>query len=76
MTNQILKYLLQLPIYLLIQICILNEVLFFSYINPYLYLIILIVMPYKTPKWFLLLYAFTIGLLLDLFSVFSESSSF
>ena len=68
MTNKILKYLLQLPVYLLIQICILNEVLFFSYINPYLYLIILIVMPYKTPKWFLLLYAFTIGLLLDLFS--------
>ena len=68
MTNQILKYLLQLPIYLLIQICILNEVLFFSYINPYLYLIILIVMPYKTPKWFLLSYAFLLGFSIDLFS--------
>jgi len=57
-----------LPIYLIIQIYILNEILFASYINPYIYLIILIIMPYKIPKWFLLFYAFIIGFLIDLFS--------
>ena len=49
MNNEI-KYLLQLPFFLLIQIYILNEVLFASYINPFLYLIVLIIMPFKTPK--------------------------
>ena len=57
-----------LPIYLIIQIYILNEILFASYINPYIYLIVLIIMPYKIPKWFLLFYAFIIGFLIDLFS--------
>ena len=68
MSKQIIKYIVQLPVYLLVQIYILNEILFASYINPYLYLIILIIMPYKIPKWFLLFYAFIIGFLLDLFS--------
>ena len=67
MNNEI-KYLLQLPFFLLIQIYILNEVLFASYINPFLYLIVLIIMPFKTPKWYLLLYAFTFGFLIDVFS--------
>ena len=67
MNNEI-KYLLQLPFFLLIQIYILNEVLFASYINPFLYLIVLIIMPFKTPKWYLLIYAFTFGFLIDVFS--------
>ena len=67
MNNEI-KYLLQLPFFLFIQIYILNEVLFASYINPFLYLIVLIIMPFKTPKWYLLLYVFTFGFLIDVFS--------
>jgi len=66
--NNKIKYLLQLPFFLLIQIYILNEVLFASYINPFLYLIVLIIMPFKTPKWYLLIYAFTFGFLIDVFS--------
>ena len=68
MSKTIIKYIYQLPIFLLIQIYVLNEILFAAYINPYLYLIILIIMPIKTPKWFLLIYAFTFGLLIDVFS--------
>lgn len=66
--NKELKYILQMPLFLLIQIYILNEVLFASYINPFIYLILLLIMPFKTPKWFLLFYAFVIGFLIDLFS--------
>lgn len=68
MNKKIIKYIFMLPIYLIIQIYILNEILFASYINPYIYLIVLIIMPYKIPKWFLLFYAFIIGFLIDLFS--------
>ena len=66
--NKEIKYILQLPLFLLVQIYILNEVLFASYINPFLYLILIIIMPFKTPKWYLLLYAFSFGLLIDVFS--------
>ena len=63
-----LKYLGLLPIYVLIQVLVLNEVLFYAYINPFLYLLLIISLPLKTPKWFLLIYAFLLGLSVDLFS--------
>ena len=68
MNNYILKYLALLPFYVLLQILILNEVLFSSYINPFLYIILIISLPLKTPKWFLLIYAFLLGFLIDLLS--------
>ena len=63
-----IKYIILLPFFLFVQIYILNEVMYASYINPYLYLIILFVMPFKTQKWFLLIYAFILGLSVDIFS--------
>ena len=63
-----IKYIILLPLFLFVQVYILNEVMFASYINPYLYLIILFVMPFKTQKWFLLIYAFILGLSVDIFS--------
>jgi len=60
-------YLYLIPVFVLIQVLILNEILFFNYINPYLYLSLIISLPLKTPKWFILIYAFTLGLLIDIF---------
>ncbi|MDB9895783.1 MAG: rod shape-determining protein MreD [Flavobacteriales bacterium] len=68
MTRDLIKYIIQIPVYTLIQILILNEILFLSYINPYLYIILIIVLPYKTPKWFLIIYAFFLGFSIDIFS--------
>ena len=66
--NKEFKYIILLPFFLFVQVYILNEVMLASYINPYLYLIILLVMPFKTQKWFLLIYAFILGLSVDIFS--------
>lgn len=68
MNNIYLKYFWILPIYILIQILILNEVLFYRFINPYIYLALIIRWPLKTNKWSLLLYAFLVGFLIDVFS--------
>ena len=68
MTRDLIKYIIQIPVYTLIQILILNEILFLSYINPYLYIILIIVLPYKIPKWFLIIYAFFLGFSIDIFS--------
>ena len=68
MNKQIIKYLKLLPLYVLLQVIVLNEVLFFAFINPFLYVILIISLPLKTPKWFLLIYAFLLGFSIDLFS--------
>ena len=68
MNKLYLKYLSLVPVYILIQILVLNQILFFAYINPFLYLLLIINLPLKIPKWFLLIYAFLLGFLIDLFS--------
>ena len=67
MNKHFLKYLSLLPLFVLLQVLVLNEILFFSYINPYLYLALILSLPLKTPKWFLLLYSFLLGFFIDLF---------
>ena len=66
--NYIFKYILLLPIFVFIQILVLNEVFLSLYIIPFLYVGLIINLPIKEPKWFSLLYAFIIGLLIDIFS--------
>ena len=67
MNKHFIKYLSLLPLFVFLQVLVLNEILFFSYINPYLYLALILSLPLKTPKWFLLLYAFLLGFFIDLF---------
>ena len=68
MNKYYIKYIGLLPLFVLIQVLILNEILFSSYINPYLYLILIIRYPLKGAKWFLLCYAFILGFFIDIFS--------
>ena len=60
-------YLWLVPVFVLIQILLLNNIQFISYINPLVYLVLIITLPQNTEKWFIILYAFLIGILLDLF---------
>jgi len=62
------KVLLILSI-LLFQIFVLNEFLFLQYINPYLYIIIILFFPIQVNKVVLLLYSFMIGLIIDIGSI-------
>ena len=63
-----IKYLKLLPVYILIQVLILNDILFFNYINPYIYVALIICWPIKNEEWTLLLYAFILGFFIDLFT--------
>jgi rod shape-determining protein MreD len=68
MNKHFIKYLGLLPLYVLLQVIVLNEVFFSTYINPFLYVVLIISLPFKTPNWFLLIYAFLLGFSIDLFS--------
>ena len=67
MNKYYLKYLRLLPLFILLQVLVLNEILFFTYINPYLYLALIISWPLKAPKWFMIIYAFILGFCIDIF---------
>ena len=53
---------------ILIQGLILNNILVAGYINPQLYILFILLLPFETPKWLLLISAFFIGILVGLFT--------
>ncbi len=67
-----IKYLIRYPLLfvwlVLLQVLILNNVQFSGYINPYLYLLFILVLPLETPNWALLLIACILGLSIDAFT--------
>ena len=65
--KHIYSYLWIAPLFVLLQVLFLNNIQFVSYINPLVYLILIITLPQDTEKWFLIVYAFFLGILLDLF---------
>jgi rod shape-determining protein MreD len=51
-----------------IQVLLLNHIRFGGYINPWLYVMFILILPFETPKWLLLVSAFILGYTIDLFS--------
>ena len=50
------------------QVFIFNNFHFLGYINPMIYVWFVLMLPYKTPHWAVLLLSFTMGLTIDVFS--------
>lgn len=68
MNNTYIRISLRFIILILIQVLILSNIHFLGYLNPYVYLLFILTMPFETPKWVLLISAFALGLSVDLFS--------
>lgn len=49
------------------QVLVLNHIYLGGFINPYLYIYFILLLPFRTPKWLLLLSSFVIGICVDLF---------
>ena len=52
----------------LIQVLLLDNIMLGGYLNPYFYIIFILLMPFETPRWLLLVSAFLLGITVDLFS--------
>jgi hypothetical protein len=68
MINSVLKYVALFLLLLLIQLLIMDNIQFSGYINPYIYLLFIILLPFETSAITLLLLSFFTGLTVDLFS--------
>lgn len=68
MINSVLRFGLIAVVLILFQLLVLNNIQFSGFVNPYLYIMIILLLPSLTPAWALLLISFFTGLVIDLFS--------
>lgn len=66
--SKYLKYIFNFLFLIFFQILILNNIEISGYINPFFYIIFILVLPIETPKWLLLILGFFLGLSIDIFS--------
>jgi len=67
MNNIITRNIIRFIVLLLIQVLLLNNIKFNGYLNPYLYILFILLLPKETPKWLLLVSAFFLGFGVDIF---------
>jgi rod shape-determining protein MreD len=68
MINSILRYGLIIVLLMLLQILVLNNIQFSGFVNPYVYIMIILLLPSITPAWLVLIISFLTGLTIDLFT--------
>ena len=64
----ILSNIFRFLIVILLQVTIFNYTNLFGYINPFVYLYFILLIPFETPMWIALLLAFLTGFTQDLFT--------
>ncbi len=68
MNSIISKNIIRFIILVLIQVFVLNNIRIYGYINPNLYVLFILLLPFETPGWLLLISSFFLGLLIDIFA--------
>ncbi|WP_299777264.1 rod shape-determining protein MreD [uncultured Formosa sp.] len=68
MNSNVISQILKFIALVLVQVLILNHINFLGYINPYLYIIFIILYPIKNNRLVLLLLSFLLGIIIDVFS--------
>lgn len=68
MINDVVKNSLRFLFLVLFQVLILNNIELSGYLNPFLYVLFILMLPFQTPKWLVLILAFVAGISVDMFS--------
>ena len=68
MINSILRFGLIFIILVLLQVLLFNNIQFSGYVNPYVYIIFILLLPVEIPAWLLLLLSFGAGMVIDFYS--------
>ena len=62
------RYIFQFIVLVLLQVLLLNNIHFLGFVNPYLYILFIVVFPLNAPRPLFLFVAFLLGLTLDIFT--------
>ena len=68
MINSLIRYGMMFILLLLLQVVLFDNIQFSGYVNPYVYILFIMLLPVEIPSWFLLLVSFFMGIMMDLFS--------
>jgi hypothetical protein len=68
MTRGMIKYGFMFVFLVLLQVLIFNQMQFSGFVNPYIYILFVMLLPLITPRYILLIAGFFIGLTVDVFS--------
>ena len=68
MINTVFRFGLIFILLILLQVLLFNNIQFSGYINPYVYIMFILLLPIEIPSWLLLILSFTIGMIIDFFS--------
>lgn len=68
MKNSLVKYGLLFIVSVILQVLLMNNIQFSGFVNPYIYLLFILLLPFNTPRYLLLLLGFALGLSVDMFS--------
>lgn len=68
MINSILRFGVIFIILILLQVLLFNNIQFSGYVNPYVYIMFILLLPVEIPSWLLLLISFFTGIVVDFFS--------
>lgn len=68
MLNNILKYTGLFILLFTIQVLLMNNIQFSGFVNPYIYVLFILLLPFETPSLIILLISFFTGLIIDLTS--------
>jgi len=68
MINIIPQNIIRFFVLVFIQVVILNNLQFSGFVNPFIYILFILLLPFETPSWLLLIIGFVTGLTIDVFS--------
>lgn len=68
MINTVLRFGAVFVLLLLLQVLLFNNIQFSGFVNPYMYLLFILLLPAEIPAWLLLLISFATGTIIDVFS--------
>ena len=68
MINSVLRFGGIFILLVLLQVLLFNNIQFSGYVNPYIYLLFILLLPVEIPGWLLLIISFITGAIIDVFS--------
>lgn len=68
MINNIFRYVLFFIVIILLQVLFFNNIQFSGYVNPYVYIMFILLLPVEISSWLLLIICFFTGLTIDIFT--------
>ena len=68
MINTVARFGLIFIVVILLQVLLFNNIQFSGYVNPFVYIMFILLLPFEIPAWLLLLISFGTGTVIDIFT--------